>query len=360
MPATHVGYVVAAQFASGIVAGLVCGTLIARAGPVRSLQIAVACAILGLVLAAGGHAALIVLFAVLVGFAHGLVNPASSHVLMQAAPPRMRSLIFSIKQTGVPLGYAIAGLILPPMLLWMSWQQALLLVSFASVTFLFLLGPLRRLYDLKLRPGARISLRSLIEPMRASVSSPELRRFILGAAVFPFVQPCVTAYMVSFLTLELGYSLVAAGLVFAATNIFTVLARVLWGALADWSGSARHVLAGLGVMMGFCCAGAALFSPDWPMAGVTTVCILWGISAVGWNGVYLAEVARLAPEGKVGLVTGGSQVYLFSGSVIAPPLFGMVAAATGFRFAYLLLGIAPVLAGLLLLRSPAIRTAGPA
>jgi MFS family permease len=96
---------------------------------------------------------------------------------------------------------------------------------------------------------------------------------------------------------------------------------------------------------------AGFFSPDWPTAVVVVVCALWGASAVGWNGVYLAEVARLAPEGKVGAATSGAQVFVFSGAVLAPPLFGLLSAASGgFSAAYLWIAAIPVVSGLLLLK----------
>jgi hypothetical protein len=78
------------------------------------------------------------------------------------------------------------------------------------------------------------------------------------------------------------------------------------------------------------CGGAlASFSPAWPAAAVLTVCVLYGATAVGWNGVFLAEVARLAPEGRVAYLTGGTQFFTFAGVLIGPPLFGTIASLSG-------------------------------
>jgi hypothetical protein len=57
--------------------------------------------------------------------------------------------------------------------------------------------------------------------------------------------------------------------------------------------------------------------------------VLYGATAVGWNGVFLAEVARLAPDGRVAYLTGGTQFFTFAGVLIGPPLFGAIASATG-------------------------------
>jgi MFS family permease len=361
LAAEQVGFLVALQFSAGIVSGLACANLIVRFGPIGTLRVAIVLAIAGLALAAWGQVVALVAFALLCGFAHGLVNPPTSEVLMHAAPPRMRSLIFSIKQTGVPIGMAAAGVLFPPLLLLMPWQQAVLAAAAVSVLFLLVLVPFYALYDQDRQksagssgqapPSPRLSLRSLWEPLNASMASPPLRNFILSAGVFGFVQPCVTTYLVSYLSLDLGYSLLAAGLVFSVASLASVFGRIAWGAMADWCGSPRRVLAGLGIVMGLCCIGAAEFTTAWPAAAVVCLCTVWGATAVGWNGVFLAEVARLAPQGQVGLATGGAQVCLFGGAVIGPPLFGLVAALGGYGVAYLLLAFPPILAGMLLLRA---------
>ena len=55
----------------------------------------------------------------------------------------------------------------------------------------------------------------------------------------------------------------------------------------------------------------------------------FGATAIGWNGVQLAEVARHAPAGQAGTVTGASGFVTFAGVVIGPPTFALLAAVTG-------------------------------
>ena len=47
------------------------------------------------------------------GSGYGPITPASSQVLARTAPPSRMALTFSIKQTGVPAGAALAGALLP-------------------------------------------------------------------------------------------------------------------------------------------------------------------------------------------------------------------------------------------------------
>ena len=113
-----IGWFVALEYFVAMASGLVCGALIRRYGPVRVCQISVCLAAAGLAAGTGGRAAAVFAAAGLIGSGYGLVNPVSSHILARAAPPRMMSLIFSIKQTGVPLGGALAGALVPPLVLY--------------------------------------------------------------------------------------------------------------------------------------------------------------------------------------------------------------------------------------------------
>ena len=59
------------------------------------------------------------------------------------------------------------------------------------------------------------------------------------------------------------------------------------------------------------------------------VLFVFGATALGWNGVYLAEVARQAPAGMAGIATGGTLAITFFGVMLGPPLFGGLAGLFG-------------------------------
>jgi nitrate/nitrite transporter NarK len=170
------------------------------------------------------------------------------------------------------------------------------------------------------------------------------------SGVYSSVQTAFVTYLISYLKLGLGYSLVTAGFVFAMSQIAGVAGRIVWGAVADRWLAPRLLLALLGIVMSLCGAAAILFDPGWPVAAVLAVCVLYGATAVGWNGVYLAEVARLAPEGRIAIVTGGTQFFTFSGGLLGPPIFGAVAAASGsYGVGFILFAVLPLVNALWLL-----------
>ena len=349
---TAVGQWVGFSYMVAMFAGLASGALVGRYGPVRVLQVAVLGVALGLAVGALTQVALLLVCGVLLGTAHGLVNPASSAILAVAAPARIRSMIFSIKQTGVPVGGAVAGMLVPAMLLWTSWQYAVLTLALAAAAFVAVLVPFRRAYDNDRRLDQRLHLRGFAAPVAEVWADRPILELALVSAVYSAVQMSFVTYLVSYLKLELAYSLVAAGLVFSAAQIAGVLGRVVWGAVADHGVEPRTVLAVLGMTMALCGVAAALLTAGSPLPAVVAVCALYGATAVGWNGVFLAEVARLAPEGRVAVVTGGTQFFTFAGVLIGPPVFGAIAAATGsYSTGFVLIAALPLVASIGLLAS---------
>jgi MFS family permease len=89
-----------------------------------------------------------------------------------------------------------------------------------------------------------------------------------------------------------------------------------------------------------CALAMPFLSPATPAPWVLVLLSVFGATAVGWNGVYLATVARLVPQPQAGTATAGALFFTFFGVVLGPPVFGAVAAALG--------GLAPAFACLAL------------
>jgi MFS family permease len=125
---TLVGVYVSLSYIGAILASLMSGATVIRFGPIRVSQLGLLVCALGLALCAVPWLPLMVVGAVLVGLGYGPMTPASSHLLARSTPPQQMSLVFSLKQTGVPLGGMLAGAVVPPLLLWVDWQASLLIV----------------------------------------------------------------------------------------------------------------------------------------------------------------------------------------------------------------------------------------
>lgn len=315
-------------------------------GPVRCLQIGLAMGMAG-VMSMAAPWPLALAGGLLIGLCFGPANSAGSEVLQRSSPPEHRNLVFSIKQTGVPIGGVLGGLLLP-------WgEQAFGVVAMFALVALLALGtiallqPLRR--DIDLAPAGSaggtastsalwrqvLSVPNLMRPLRALAQGPRLRRLGLSGAAMAFSQGGWFTFLVTYLTLRLHWSLAQAGAAFALMQVVSVVGRPLMGWLSDRLGNGVPVLRACGLASAATTLALALTGPQTPVAFVWLVVALAGLGVSSWNGVQLAEVARCAPGDQVSDTASGATLLVFCGYVASPAWVGAcLALGGGFGLAF--------------------------
>ena len=352
VPTTYTGLYIAIVYAGAMAASLAAGAAVARFGAIRVSQAGLLLCAAGLGLCAVPSVPAIALGAFLIGLGYGPITPASSHLLALTTPAERLSLVFSVKQTGVPLGGVLAGAGVPGLLLLVDWQGALLVASAANVLCALAAQPLRHELDADRNSTASLALGSLAHPVKLVLSHPTLTMLAGCSFVFSCAQLSLTTFMVVYLHETLAYSLVAAGLSLSLSQFGGVAGRILWGWVADRGLGARRMLAVLAGVMAASAVATALLQAAMPAVLVLAVLVVFGASAVGWNGVYLAEVARQAPPGMASIATGGTLAFTFFGVVLGPPVFGVISGFFGsYRAGYAALAIPLALCGFMLLRT---------
>lgn len=348
--ASAVGYYIAATYLGSMLGSAAAGGWIARFGPIRSSQAGLTLCLCGLGLAASAWPPLVMLGGFVVGLGYGPTTPASSVILVRSAPPSLFSLTFSIKQTGVPAGGVLAGALVPGLILLLGWQGAALVIGGLCLVLALAIGGVRGRYDIELNPRAPVSLRTAFAPVRMVIATPRLRELCFVSFVYGGVQITLVTYLVTFLVESFALSLVLAGFVMAVSQVASVTGRVLWGVLADRVVTRRTMLGLLGLGMGISALLALTASREWPAWLLFVYASLFGATAVGWNGVWLAEIARVAPTGRTSEATGGCLFFTFLGVVVTPPCFNLVLSLTGsYSTAYAIFALPALVAGLWML-----------
>ncbi|WP_457322602.1 MFS transporter [Roseateles sp. P5_E11] len=350
LPKAAIGYYISLLYFAAVLSSLCGGELTQRLGPVRVSQICLVLCGAGLALVASGNLLPAMLGALLIGLGYGPVTPASSQWLFMSTPAEHRGLIFSIKQTGVPMGGAAAGLVIPWLVARQDWQSALLVVSAVCIACAVLSQPMRATYDRERDPTHPVNLATMHELWSLICSRRTLYSLAFASFWLSTFQLSLSSYMTTYLHESFGYSLVTAGATMSAAQVAGVTGRIAWGAIADrWLGSVRMLIVlAVGMVIG---AGvlAALAGdvPSWlPAAIVVTISAF----SLGWNGTFLAEVTRQAPAGTAGRATGAILACTFAGVVVGPPIFGTIAELTGsYRMAFAIALIGPAIAGILLM-----------
>ena len=349
-----IGVFVGLLYLGAMMSSLGGGEFVARFGAIRVSQAAVVMCSAGLAMMALVPAAavpLLVVAAALMGLGYGPITAASSELLARTTAPDRMALTFSIKQTGVPAGAALAGAALPALGLAIGWRFAFLAVAAAGIVVAIAAEPTRRALDLR-NPGRRVlSATAILAPLRLILRTPSILQLSLTGCAFAAVQTCLSSFLVVYMTDALGWSVIAAGLALTCTATAAVPGRMIWGAIADRTRAATRVLAVIGAIACACGLALAASGPAWPTLLLLVIAAAYGASAIGWNGVQISEVARRAPAGATASTIGASGFITFGGVMVGPILFAALVGATGsYRPAFLACAAISGLAAILLWR----------
>jgi len=339
LSASSVGVVMSLVFAAATCAALLSGTPIARYGALRVSQGSLLLCGAGLALMVSANAWVIALGAIVIGLGYGVVTPSSSSILTDRVPRGLRAFVFSLKQTGVPIGGALAGALLPAGMLAFGWRGAALAAAVACGLLALGIQPWRERWESPRharQPGSR---QSFIAPLALVFRSPRLRELALASFSYSGMQNCLAAYLVVDLHERIGFSVSAAGLSLSAAMGAGIAGRILWGVVADRVVAPRRLLGLLGFGMSLASLFTAAITPSWPTGAVLALSVAFGVTAVGWNGVYLAELAHAVARRDSAAATGAALALTYAGIVTLPLLFwGIVLASGSYAASYAAVG----------------------
>ena len=299
----QVGMFQSLMFAVGAVLSLLSGKLCAQFGPIRVAQgcaIAVAAGALLLAHASGVglSPAWLVAAAILFGLGFGPETPASSAFLGPLTPPAKRPLVFSIRQTGNQIGAMFGSLVLPGLAV-VAADAAFGLVAADSVQA------------------------QLLDGWRQVWGHRGLSLLIVPLVAFSAMQACLNGFLALHAVQAWQMQPVQAGLLVAAAQGGGLIGRLSWGALASRYASARRWLAWIGIGMSGCALLVSLAGPHVGASLLLALAFVFGLTASGWNGVFLAEVARLSP-GAEAAATGALLTLSYAGLVLGPLVFPLL------------------------------------
>ncbi|GIK82480.1 MAG: MFS transporter [Alphaproteobacteria bacterium] len=341
-----IGHLAGVMFAGALLPTLVAGAAMPLIGPVRMSQLTTALSAAGLLIAATGNVWALLIAALLIGAGYGPGAPLSSAVLAHHTKPEWRGLVFSVRQSGIPIGGLLAGLTLPMVALALGTREAVMVAAAVAFASALMVEPVRQMLDAPLRSAEGPKLGVLVRnvSMRRALSAhPDLPRVTYGGFAAATVQGSVFALLVTFLVERAGLDLVTAGLVFSAMHLSGFVARIAFGYASDRFFRPQSLLASLAAV------GVATLLIMLLVAGTVTLPVVIALAAVmgatvsGWNGVMMAELARLSPPGLVASVSASAVTCIYLGYMTGPVVTSGLVGLSG---SYLL-GFAPVMMALL-------------
>ena len=309
----EVGFLISLVFIGGALASYPGGRLTDRFGPATVLGGALGVFALAMLAAAvAPNVAVFLALIALAGVAYGGVNPPTNVAVASSLEGRL-GFFLSVKQSGVPLGGLVAGVVLPPIVVAAGWRWGLVTAALTCMAVV-VATPLLR--------GAQVSQR---ETKAALARSPLAGAELAALGAFGFVmsgtQWSIFAHLTLFLTEERAFGLATAGLALALAQGLGAGARLVWGGLSDLPGR-RLTIMGILSLVSVGCLVALAGGVGGPALWI--VLAATGITVVGWNGAYYALIADRAGPGGIGRASANALIFIFAGSVVMPPLLGLV------------------------------------
>ena len=341
LPPEAVGWYAGTVWSAGLVASFATAHLVARWGPWAVTRLCLLACAVGIAVMVSGNPWLFAVAAVLIGLGQGLEAPAASQLLAHHVVAARRPLYFSLKQMGVQVGAVVASLCMPLMALTFGWQVALgLVASVLLVTALLLSRPSKAfaMQDKTLGQAARSRApgRSWLLVLR---QHQDLRRLALAACTFGATQVCMNSFLVTWMMTQRDAGLTQAGLLAATAQGAGLIGRPLWGWVAGRHGGSIRVLRFLGLLMCLCAVGIGVWGSTMSPALLALTAALFGLSASGWNGVFLSEVATRSMGFDIAAGTAAAMVPLYGGLIAGPLLFAAVSHALDMSSGFVLLSV---------------------
>ena len=265
----------------------------------------------------------------LAGIGHAAINPATAKVVMAWFPLNRRATAMGIKQTGVPIGSALAAAMLPAIALLIGWRKAFILSGLVSITSVIL----SLIFYRKPTYGDKHSSATPLPDFRISVILKNRDIILLSVLMIGFLmlQSSLETYIVLYCKDVLNYTLITSGFLLSITQIGAISGRLCWGPVSDIFLQAKRkiVLMIIGGISSAMCLVFALLPPNSPILLIGVLVFIFGACAIGWNAIYLVFAAELAGRGREGRAIGISLTIAFIGHLIGPPLFGYMVDLSG-------------------------------
>jgi len=278
----------------------------------------------------GGRA---VLFA-LMGAAGASVNSASGRLVMAWFGAHQRGLAMGIRQTGQPLGVALAAVMLPPLAglgglrLALAVPATICLLVTAAVVLLVADPPHQKIEE-HTRPGS---------PYRRLI----LWRVHAASSLLVVPQFATLAFSAEYLVSERGWDATTAGQLLAVVAIGGAAGRMAAGRWSDIAGSR---LAPMRVIALMACVSMLLVALT-ASAGVSLVVLALAVASivsVSDNGLGFTATAELAGRAWSGRALGVQNTMQNAAAFATAPVVGALAGSFGFAWAFGAVAVFPVM-----------------
>lgn len=273
----------------------------------------------------------------LMGMFYSVSQPGGSKVILKWFPKENRGLAMGIRQAGIPIGGALAGVLIP--FLTVQYNMTYAINSIACICIiggvLFFVFYKEPYVQEEARKGHNKI--SFWMELKVVICKKELYPIYITGICMISLQMVLVGHFMKFLAGEQSITSIVAGTVFSVMFFSGMIGRVALATISDvlYKGNRRiplfiAVCAFIGLML------LLVMNIHTITSGVLySVSALLGFFSIGWFSLFIAEVAELASEESVGITVSVALTLNQIAIIVAPVLFGYIVDEKGYAYAWL-------------------------
>lgn len=273
----------------------------------------------------------------LVGMFYSVSQPGGSKVILKWFSKENRGLAMGIRQAGIPIGGALAGVLIP--FLTIQYNVTYAINSIACICIigglLFFMFYKEPYVQVDARKG-RIKI-SFWTQLKVVICKKDLYPIYITGICMISLQMVLVGHFMKFLVKEQSITSIVAGTVFSVMFFSGMIGRVILASISDlfYNGNRRTPL-----FIAVCASIGLILLLVMSIHTVTSG-VLYGVSAllgffsIGWFSLFIAEVAELAREDSVGITVSLALTFNQIAIIVAPILFGYIVDKKGYTYAWL-------------------------
>ncbi|PGZ68111.1 MULTISPECIES: MFS transporter [Bacillus] len=273
----------------------------------------------------------------LVGTFYSVSQPGGSKVIINWFPKENRGLAMGIRQAGIPIGGALAGVLIPFFTIKYNVTYTINIIGSICI-----IGGLLFYIFYQDPPCVREEERqersniSFWMHLKAVICKKGLYSIYITGICMISLQMVLVGHFIKYLVIEQSITPILAGKVFSVMFFSGMIGRVILAAISDlfYKGNRRIPLF-ITVCTSICFILMLVMSIHVRTNVLYGVSALLGFFSIGWFSLFIAEVAESASEESVGMTVSFALTLNQIAIIVAPVLFGYIVDEKGYTYAWL-------------------------
>ncbi len=298
---------------------------------------------------------LVVLFiATLTGISISFNVPTVNKCIVEWFSKKERSTALGIQSIAFPIGGLLGAIVLPFFGSLIGWRKTMILPGIVAILGALLL--LRFYQEKNDLDNNLLEYEKNSVPFWKSISQLIKNAGLIKVSIFGFflgmMANSISSHFSLFLFLDYNLSERIAGVGFAIVQLGSILGRVFWGIFCDKAlgsdKSKTFLFMGTSFWLTTVILNLGLKHLNTPSISLFFLfAFLMGCFGNAWPGIFCASITETVTEESVGIAIGFAYLFIRTGMMIAPPIFGYIAdLKNSYSLSWFLLGITMLFASL--------------